>query len=121
MAVQFEAAYFSILKGAGILAGGPYDCAQGALNTAQQACMAANGSPNVLQLIQITDRNAQNGAIDPTANLANHKIWMFSGTVDSVVKQPVMNDLLTYYQHYVDSSQIFYKFTITFAASIYSY
>ena len=48
--------------------------------------MAANGSTNVPQLIQITDRNAQNGAIDPTANLANHKIWMFSGTVDSVVK-----------------------------------
>jgi len=97
------------VKGAGIIAGGPYYCAQGKLTTAQQACMAASDSTNVPQLIRITDDNARAGAIDPTANLANHKIWMFSGTADSVVRQPVMNDLLTYYQHYVSQANISYK------------
>ena len=71
--------------------------------------MAASDSTNVPQLIRITDDNARAGAIDPTANLANHKIWMFSGTADSVVRQPVMNDLLTYYQHYVSQANISYK------------
>jgi poly(3-hydroxybutyrate) depolymerase/chitodextrinase len=109
MAVQFEVAYSSILKGAGILAGGPYFCAQGNLTTAQQPCMAANGSTNVPRLIQITNNNVKAGTIDPTSNLANHKIWMFSGTADSVVKQSVMNDLQRYYLHYVGSSNILYK------------
>src|SRR5258708_6865570 len=79
MAVQFDVAYSSILKGAGIVAGGPYYCAQGDQTKAQQACMAANGSTNVQALLQITDRNARNQAIDPTSNLASHKIWLFSG------------------------------------------
>jgi poly(3-hydroxybutyrate) depolymerase/chitodextrinase len=108
MAVQFEVAYSAILKGAGIVAGGPYDCAQGSLNTALQPCMAANGSTNVPALIRITDQNAGRGTIDPTTNLANHRIWMFSGTVDSVVKQPVMNDLRTYFLNYDNESNIKY-------------
>lgn len=38
MAVQFDVAYSSILKGAGIIAGGPYFCAQFNLNTATTVC-----------------------------------------------------------------------------------
>jgi hypothetical protein len=106
MAVQFDVGYSSFLKGAGIIAGGPYDCAQGSLTTALQPCMAANGSTNVSTLIGITEQNARNQAIDPTSGLASHTIWMFSGTADSVVKQSVMNDLRTYYSHYISNTKI---------------
>ena len=108
MAVQFDVAYSSILKGAGIIAGGPYYCAQADQTKALQPRMAANGSTNVPALIKITDQNARNRAIDPTSNLASHKIWLFSGTADSVVKQSVMNDLQTYYLHYTNGSNIKY-------------
>ncbi|NPT57373.1 extracellular catalytic domain type 2 short-chain-length polyhydroxyalkanoate depolymerase [Paraburkholderia elongata] len=108
MAVQFDVGYSSFLKGAGIIAGGPYDCAQGSVTTALQPCMAANGSTNVSTLIGITEQNARNQAIDPTSGLASHRIWMFSGTADSVVKQSVMNDLRTYYSHYISNTQIKY-------------
>src|SRR4029453_10137994 len=44
MAVQFEVAYSSTVKGAGIVAGGPYLCAQGSQTKALGPCMAASGS-----------------------------------------------------------------------------
>ncbi|WP_232444252.1 PHA-depolymerase-like protein [Burkholderia ubonensis] len=106
MAVQFDVAFSSILKGAGIIAGGPYDCAQGSLSTAMIACMNALMPTDVPTLIRITDANARNQAIDPTSNLSSQKIWMFSGTQDSVVHPSVMNDLQTYYRHFVNASNI---------------
>jgi hypothetical protein len=112
MAVQFDVAYSSIVKGAGIIAGGPYFCAQGNVNTATTVCsctlspffcQVAPGGTNVPALINITDQNASSGAIDATSNLANHRIWMFSGSADTLVPQPVMNDLETYYRHYINN------------------
>ena len=42
--------------------------------------MKANGPINVPELVTITNNNAAAGLIDATANLANHKVWLFSGT-----------------------------------------
>jgi hypothetical protein len=118
MAVQFDVAHSSILRGAGIIAGGPYFCARGNVNTATTICsctvspffcQVAPSATNVPASIQITDQNAKDGAIDATSNLATHKIWMFSGTVDSLVPQPVMNDLDKYYRHYINSTNINFK------------
>jgi poly(3-hydroxybutyrate) depolymerase/chitodextrinase len=115
MAVQFEVAYSSMLRGAGVIAGGPYYCAQGSLFTATSTCSCVPfgcflpSSTNVAQLIAITDRNAGRGLIDPTSNLAQHRIWLFSGTVDTAVPQWVMDDLSTYYRHYIPADRIFYK------------
>jgi hypothetical protein len=120
MAVQFDVAYSSILKGAGIIAGGPYYCARGDVTTATticsctgipffSSCLVAPGATEVNELISVTDRNARDGAIDSISNLAKHKIWMLSGTADSIVPQPVMNDLHTYYRHYINPANIRYK------------
>jgi poly(3-hydroxybutyrate) depolymerase len=122
MAVQFEVAYSSILKGAGVIAGGPYYCAQGNGNTAQTICSCtsitlpcrvAPGATDVPALIRVTDQNASAGTIDATSNLANHRIWMFSGTADTLVPQAVMNDLETYYRHYIsNAASIRYEKTV---------
>jgi hypothetical protein len=113
MAVQFDVAYSSIVRGAGIIAGGPYFCAHGDLTTATTICsctgipffcQVALGATNVPALIEVTDQNARDGAIDATSNLVGHKIWMFSGTADTLVPQPVMNDLENYYRHYINDS-----------------
>jgi len=119
MAVQFDVAYASILKGAGIIAGGPYYCAQASVNTATSVCSCTgifpafcspvNGGTDLPTLVNITDKNAHAGSIDDTASLANQKIYLFSGKVDSKVPQPVMNDLQKYYRHYIGKSNIFYK------------
>ncbi|HEY9102037.1 fibronectin type III domain-containing protein [Chitinimonas sp.] len=92
MAVQLEVAYSSVIKGAGVIAGGPYDCA-GQNN--YTACMYA-GSPNVSPLISTT--NSRSGvSIDAVSNLANHKVYLFSGTSDTTVGPSVMNKLRDYY------------------------
>jgi chitodextrinase len=64
---------------------------------------------DVATLIRATDQNAARGLIDPTANLANHRIWLFSGRIDSLVPQRVTNDLATYYGNYVPAPNISYK------------
>ncbi|WP_036022375.1 PHB depolymerase family esterase [Paraburkholderia mimosarum] len=120
MAVDFDVAYSSIIKGAGIIAGGPYYCSRGDVNTATTICSCTGlpffsvckvgpGGTNVQQLINVTDQNAASGTVDPTANLANQKIWMFSGTADTLVPQPVMVDLENYYRHYINSGNIQFK------------
>jgi poly(3-hydroxybutyrate) depolymerase/chitodextrinase len=108
MAVQFDVAFSSISKGAGVIAGGPYFCAKGNQNTATTVCMNP-GTPNAGELIQITESSASAGAIDPTSNLAGHRIWLFSGTADQTVKQSVMNELEKYYKRFISGDKIFYK------------
>jgi poly(3-hydroxybutyrate) depolymerase len=115
IAVQIDVAFSSTLRGAGVIAGGPYYCAQGSLIAATSTCSCVPfgcygpSSTNVAQLITITDQNAGRGLIDSTRNLTNHRIWMFSGTSDTAVPQRIMNDLFTYYRHYIDAANIFYQ------------
>ena len=114
MAVQFDVAFSSVLRGAGIIAGGPYYCAQGSATIATTTCSCffgcfAPGSTDVGALIAVTDRNAARGAIDATANLARQRLWLFSGTSDTIVPQRLMNDLLAYYRHFLGAANIAYK------------
>ena len=64
------------------------------------------------ELIQKTDQNAQQGAIDPTTNLSRSRVWLFSGSLDSTVQPPVMRALATYYQHYVPAGNIAFSTTV---------
>ncbi|HYD63001.1 MAG TPA: fibronectin type III domain-containing protein [Noviherbaspirillum sp.] len=112
MAVQLHVAYSSLFKaGAGIVAGGPFYCAQGNLSTATGPCMAATSTskPATSTLISTTNSWASQGLIDPTSNLANSKVYLYSGTIDSTVKQLVMNEAHNYYKNYVNAANIFYK------------
>jgi poly(3-hydroxybutyrate) depolymerase len=107
MAVQFGIAYSSIIKGVGVISGGPYDCAQNDMNTALSTCMI--GSPTTTNLISTTNSWASYGYIDPTVNIAKQKIWMFHGYNDGVIKATVEDALYTFYKHYTDAGNIYYK------------
>lgn len=112
MAVQLHVAFSSTFKaGAGIVAGGPYYCAQGSVVTATGPCMAASSfsKPATAALVSTTNSWASQGLIDPTSNLAASRVYLYSGTIDSTVKQLVMNEALSYYKNYVASSNVFYK------------
>jgi poly(3-hydroxybutyrate) depolymerase len=106
MAVQIEVAHSKDIVGAGIVAGGPYACAESqasrlvpfwpsaVLQNAQQAlysCMeTSSGVPDPEALAKRAGELAQDGAIDPLTGLADDNVYLFSGNEDQTVTRPVM-------------------------------
>jgi poly(3-hydroxybutyrate) depolymerase len=110
MAVQMHFAYSSaIRKGAGVIAGGPMYCSEGNVFIAQGPCMANTGPRNLPYLFSVIRTWSGNGYIDPTSSLSASKVYLLSGTIDSVVRQPVMDDLGTMYARYLPAANIVYK------------
>ena len=59
---------------------GPYMCAQD-LNT----CIYDPALISVAELVSLTNVAAQNNEIDSTSNLKNDRVYLFSGTIDTIV------------------------------------
>ncbi|MEW5879664.1 MAG: fibronectin type III domain-containing protein [Pseudomonadota bacterium] len=114
MAQQFHVAYSSLLRGAGIVAGGPYYCAQGNVAIALTSCTTptALNPPDVAQSLQATRSAEQAAQIDPTAYLGTSRVWLFSGTRDETVFPIVVDRLYEYYRHFVPAENIFYEKTV---------
>jgi poly(3-hydroxybutyrate) depolymerase len=100
MAVQLHVAHSTTVKGAGVLAGGPFYCAQGSLWAALNNCTSPTGwapVPPVELLKADAERLARGGLVDPVANLATARVWLFSGTSDRVVQPPVVEAARRFY------------------------
>jgi poly(3-hydroxybutyrate) depolymerase len=97
MAVQFQYAWSSIVKGAGIIASAPYQCSGGSLSGAE-LCLNAPEMENAESLYQGAELNAALGAIDPLSNLKNQTVFLFSGLYDTVVPQANMNNVYSMLQ-----------------------
>jgi poly(3-hydroxybutyrate) depolymerase len=106
MAVQLQIAFSQSLYGTAVFAGGPFHCASGQLPLALE-CMNGLGI-SVPSLIDYIDTNAKAGSIDPTANLANKPIYMFSGLDDLTVHRGTMDALEKLYENYLDKQMIVY-------------
>jgi hypothetical protein len=103
MAVQFHVAHSAAVKGAGAIAGGPYYCAQGSFWTAYYNCMAPGWftpMPSIDVLTAQADRLGQAGRIDPPANLASARAWLFWGNEDETVAREVVEGLQAFYSRY---------------------
>lgn len=110
MAVQLHVAYSAdFKKGAGVIAGGPFYCAQGSVINATGRCMASPTGIPVSTLVNLTNDWASQGLIDPLFNLQNSKVYLFSGTLDSAVKTGVMDKLQSYYSSVAPTAQVVYK------------
>lgn len=100
MATQLSVAYSGEVSGAAVFAAGPYYCAQDNADQALYAC-ASDVWPDDLSTLEADTYDfADYGWIDPTSNIANQHIYLFSGTNDSVVDQPVVDDTSNYYQYF---------------------
>ena len=103
MAVQFHVAHSKLVKGAGVIAGGPYYCAMGSVWTALYNCMTPGAwtpLPAVEALKAAAESFARSGRIDPTRNLSGAAAWLFSGTRDATVLPPVVKQLQRFYELY---------------------
>ena len=98
MAVQLHVAHSTSIAGAGVVAGGPYFCAEGQLATALNRCMETFlGVPNAGVLVAIAQALAGAGRIDPLTGLSGDRIYLFSGTRDNTVTPPVMEAAREFY------------------------
>ncbi len=102
MAVQFHVAHSALISGVGVLAAGPYYCAQNSLSHALGRCMKGDEPIAVDELVGITSELALADRIDPIANLADDRVWIFLGGADAVVGKPVVDALQEYYELLVD-------------------
>ncbi|KAG8546013.1 hypothetical protein GDO81_019899 [Engystomops pustulosus] len=101
MANQFHIAQSKRVIGAGLFAGGPYYCAQGSMITATNACMKLPTSITVSTLQSKAQSYANSLLLDPLSNLARSKVYIFSGTRDSVVVPGVVKKQEEFYAPYV--------------------
>jgi len=99
-ATQYQFAHSDEVVGCGVVASGPYWCAQGAMTTALTACMASPTSI-ILPTLEAKARSyAASGAIAPLDNLKSHKVFLFSGTKDYTVVPGVVKKLETMYENF---------------------
>ncbi|XP_006814225.1 poly(3-hydroxybutyrate) depolymerase-like [Saccoglossus kowalevskii] len=106
MAIQMHVAYSASVMGSGVLAGGPYHCAEDTVSKAIGACMNSPEEIIVQDLIDYTDSSASKGDIDATSNFASGKTWLFSGSMDNTVDPGVMVALEDYCKHYMPTWNI---------------
>jgi poly(3-hydroxybutyrate) depolymerase len=111
MAVQFATAWSSVIKGVGVIAGGPFWCAKAdaediingytlPILMATGPCM--KGPPQDLNiLLAKADAKAASGGIDPLQNLTRQKIYLFHGYNDAVVARSVTDGAADFYRHYL--------------------
>ena len=99
MAGQFHIAFSTTLIGAGIVAGGPYDCAEGQLGVALNRCMQTTvGGPDAAHLLARAQALARQDRIDPLSGLAGDRVYVFSGTRDDTVTPPVVAQTVAFYR-----------------------
>lgn len=109
MAVQFQLAYSSIVKGAGIVAGGPFFCSQGdalrattrcscTFDPEHKICVVSPTSAEVPALLEKTRQYAANGLIDNPAGLARQRVLILSGSKDETVPPLVSRQLAEFYE-----------------------
>lgn len=116
MAGQFQLAHSDIVSGAGIIAGGPYGCADSAfagvvpaggtvfLNATRAAsgCMMNSlsmwGIPNPQELADKARSLATEHRIGDIADVVIDRIYLFSGQQDTVVKPEIVEAAATFYR-----------------------
>lgn len=111
-AVQFHVAFSSSVNGAGIVAGAPYWCAQGDVLVAESSCMKYPEYISVDELVTATKYAYGLDTIDNPYILANSKVYLYSGTLDSVVNPGVVQKLLEYYKTFIPTNNIKTEFDI---------
>ena len=112
MTVQLHLAHSAMFAGAGIIAGGPYRCAESFraasfiaedayVQNALFVCMnplIPEAAPNPERLLAVARQTANDRLIDPLENLADDRLYIFTGTEDTVVNSSVVETTRRFYE-----------------------
>lgn len=94
MATQVHLAFSDHIAGVAMVAGGPYGCAQGSIETALSKCINPSDDklPNVDALVETMKARAAAGTIAPLSGLADDKVFIMHGTLDKLVGAAISAD-----------------------------
>jgi poly(3-hydroxybutyrate) depolymerase len=126
MAVQFGTAWSSVIKGVGIVAGGPYWCDLAditdmfdvftwsrPLDRARGPCMKGPLSElDTDDFVGKADANAASATIDALDNLGRQRIYLFHGYNDNFVDKASTDATAAFYRHYLGKAgraHLFYQ------------
>ncbi|MEO1702515.1 MAG: hypothetical protein AAFR71_10730 [Pseudomonadota bacterium] len=111
MAVQLQVAFSEKISGAGVVAGGPYGCAEGFAYKALHVCMETTlGEADAAKTVEIIQAQFSAGGIDDPVHLASDRIYLFHGEADTKVSRISMDALReTYLLLQVPEDQITYE------------
>lgn len=97
LAGQLHVAYSADINGAGLIAGGPWGCADGSIQKALSVCITGDGvDPAALAATATTF--ADKNAIDDLENLQDDAVYIFHGTQDVVVAEAVSDAAADWYR-----------------------
>ena len=105
MAVQSHIAFAERIGGAGVIAAGPYHCAEGNVQVALSRCMTGEGLA-VEPLVEYVREQAGSGAVAPLAELDSARVWIFHSPADSVVAPAAGRALADFYRAFVPGEQV---------------
>lgn len=105
MAGQYQVAFSGQVAGAGIVAAGPWGCAQGDINRALQVCVSGNGL-DVAELLPMAEGKASNGEIDSLDNIGDARLFLFRGNKDEVVGSAATDGALRWFANYANPVNI---------------
>jgi len=109
MAHQLHIAYSDVFSGVGLIAGGPYGCAEGSLATAMARCIGQTGGDlPVAEWVAAIHTAAAEGRVADIGNLANDRIWLFHGAQDTVVAAAVSDAAASIYTDFLSQEQVRY-------------
>ena len=106
MAGQFHLAHSNAMSGLGIIAAGPYYCAENSIRTALGTCV--KGEIAVPPLLAAARAAAEKGAIDSLESVRDDRVWLFHGTEDKTVAANVVAAARDFYAALTDASNVTY-------------
>jgi hypothetical protein len=98
-----------MFSGAGIIAGGPFGCAEGSLATAMTRCMGSvNGELPLTQFAEEIKSAARDGRVGDITALADDPVWVFHGLLDKIVAVELSAATVALYTEFMPEENIQY-------------
>lgn len=108
MAHQLHIAYSDLFSGVAILAGGPFNCAEGSLALAMARCMGTTDGSYSIEEQSTAIRSADEGQLADADALADDPVWIFHGTLDTTVAAELSDQVAALYHEFLPADQITY-------------
>jgi poly(3-hydroxybutyrate) depolymerase len=94
MALQFHLSFSEDVIGSGLIAGGPYYCAEGNIATALKNCVSSNeDNIDIANLAKTIERYQNTQKTAKSEHNKQDKVWLLHGTLDTKISREVADKL----------------------------